>query len=482
MIAQNTIGGVKTTVPEAEVKRQGQFIEAERERLLEHYDKATELYKAFLYENESNATAWYGLARTYMAQKQYPEAQEAIAKAVAADPTTSWYAVLQAEIFEKNSRPKDAAMVYEGLTKRFPQTPEFYQRLAYLSLLAEDPKGGLKALDRLEQLTGLTEEVADKKHVIYVAMGDDKKAAAELERLANAFPGKLEYRQRLAKYYEAMRDPANARRVYEDILKRDPNDAVAKLAVVTKDKTSSDAAYLTSLQPLFADSRVSIDQKIKEIAPYLSKMEAATDPALTQSMLVLGNLIEKAHPEDAKAWSLSGDLLYLANRPEDALEKYRQCIRLNAPVFSVWNNLLTILNEQKNYEEMLRMAEQAMDAFPNQPKAYYFYAVAATEKGLYDDALRQLDQANLMSAKNPQMQLDILDQTGVVLLRKKDFPGSLAKYEAALAKGGDKNADVLEHYGDALAQSGNNAKALEVWKKANALRPSAGLARKIAGE
>ena len=43
--------------------------------------------------------------------------------------------------------------MYDLLSKRFPDTPEFYERLAYLSTLAEQPKDALKALDKLEKIT-----------------------------------------------------------------------------------------------------------------------------------------------------------------------------------------------------------------------------------------------------------------------------------------------------------------------------------------
>jgi tetratricopeptide (TPR) repeat protein len=382
-----------------------------------------------------------------------------------------------ADIYEKIGRVKDAVKVYETLTKNKPNTVEFWDKLAYLSVLSGDPKGGLQALERVEKIRGIEEETSMEKHLIYVGMGDSKKAAAELQRLADFRPDRPEYRHRLAQYYEAMGDKANAKKVYEEILRRNPDDPTAKLAVLEKNSNSSDAAYLASLKPLFSDPKVSIDAKIKEILPYFSKIG---DPALTQNLLELGSLVEKAHPDDPKAWSISGDLLYHAGRPAEALERYRKCIKLNPTVFSVWENTLDILNEQKNYDEMLRLSEQAMDAFPNQPKAYYYYGVAANEKGQHDDAINQLEQATLMTGNNPALRLDITDQIGLALMGKKDFAAAASRYEQSLAKGGDQHPGILEHYGDALFQKGERDKAVQFWQKANGIRKSAALEQKIA--
>ena len=477
--AQNTIGGQAKTVPEAEADRQSAFVDAERERILGHYDKAVDLYKKFVYDNPDNGAAWYGLSRSYFALNDPASAADAVGKAIAADPENVWYQIFQSDIFEKAGRTKDAVKIYENLVKKSPETVEFLQHLAYLQVLSGDPQGGLRTLEKLEKLTGVEEETSLEKHMIYVGLGDDKKAAAELRKLADAYPARLEYRQRLAAFYDTMGDKDNARAVYEDILRRDPNDKVARLAVVEKSKNSTDAEYLASLKPLFSDPKISIDAKIKEILPYFPKLDAGNDAALAQNLLDLGALVEKAHPDDPKAWSLSGDLLYHANRPGEALEKYRQCIKLNPGVFSVWENTLDILHQQNNADEMLRIAEQAMDAFPNQPKAYYYFGIAATEKGRYDDALSQLEQALLMSGNNLPLRLDLTDQIGLALLGKKDFAGAMARYEQALAKGGDKHPGILEHYGDALFQNGQPGKAVEYWQNANSIRKSPALEQKI---
>lgn len=477
--AQNTLGGQAIIVPEKEVDRQSAFVTAERERLLGHYDKAIDLYKKFTYDNPGVGAAWFGLARTYVSKDDPANALESINKAVALEPANEWYLIYQSDIFEKIGRVKDAVKIYEGLTKRKPQTVEFWDHLAYLYVLSGEPKSGLQALEKVEKMRGVEEETSIEKHLIYVGLGDAKKAAAELQKLADAYPERIEYSHRLAQYYEVLGDKINARKVYEDILRRSPNDPVAKLAALEKDKNSTDANYLQSLRPLFSDASVSIDAKIKEVLPFFPKLESGADPALAQILLELGALVEKAHPKDPKAWSLSGDLLYTANRPAEALQRYRKCIELNPTVFSVWENTLDILQEDKNYTEMLRLAEQAMDAFPNQPKAYYYYGVAANEKGKYDDALNQLQQAILMTGNNFALRFEIADQIGVSLLGKKDYTAVTQHYEQFLPKGGDKHPGILEHYGDALFQKGERSAAVEFWKKANAIRKSAELDRKI---
>ncbi len=479
--AQNTFQGAAKRVPESEVVRQSAFIEAELERQLGHYDKAVEKYRKFLDTYGDEAAAWYGLARTLQAQNDPRGALDAAAKAAALDPANVWYKILQADIFEKIGQPSDAVKVYQALCKQSPRNTDFLDRLAYLQVLAGQPKDALNTLEQIEKITGITEATADKKHLIYLGMGDVKKAVGELQKLVNAYPSRVVYRHRIAQVYESVGDRAAARKVYEEILRIAPDDEAAKMALLADRKSSggSVVADLQALKPVFQDPKISIDSKVKQVMPYFGQMAKGLPAEAVALLLELGDIAEKMHPDDAKAWSLSGDLYYHANRYDEALARYRTCIRLNPRVFSVWANTLEILHGKGDYDELLRLSERAMDDFPNQPLAYYYYGVAAIEKGRPDDALPPLEQANLMTVNNPALTLDITDQTGRALLLKKDYTAAQKHYEQILNKGGDRHPGILEHYGDALYWAGQQAKAVEYWRKAAQIAPSARLEQKI---
>jgi tetratricopeptide (TPR) repeat protein len=222
-----------------------------------------------------------------------------------------------------------------------------------------------------------------------------------------------------------------------------------------------------------------MDAKVKEILPYFPRLQGSPDPAVVQALLDLGQAAEKAHADDPKAWSLSGDLFYHANRPDEALERYRRCLKLEPTVFAVWDNALTILADRAQWDELLQTAEKALDAFPNHARVYYFYGLAAVEKGRPDDALSMLEQALLMTGNQTGLRLDIVDQLGRALLARKDASGAIACYEKALPAGGDQHPGLLEHYGDALFQAGQREKAIQFWQKALDLRKSPALEQKI---
>lgn len=437
--AQNTVGGVQTLVPEAEVKRQSQFLNAERERLLGRWNKALEAYKEIVFDYPDNDAAWYGLARTYSATDDVVNAANAIAQAVRLSPENQWYILYQADLFEKNGRNRDALDIYEAIVRKFPENPEYHEKLAYLALLNEDPKRALKALDKLESLQGISEKSTAQKHLIYKGLGDLKKAGEVYVKLVNTYPDNARYRYQLADFYEQSGDKTAARKVWEETLQRFPDDPLARISLAQA-TGGTDAQYLASVKPLFGDPKVSIDAKIKDLMPFLSRLESGKEPSIVAGMLELGAILEKTHPDEAKAWSVSADILYLSGKDADALEKYKRCIQLNAGVFSVWKNALTILDNQKNFPEMMDIAEKALDLFPNQPEAYLMYGMAANGLKKYDEALGQLNQAVLMTGNNVLLRARVLECTGDAWLGKGNRDKARESYRKVLEI--DNNPDI----------------------------------------
>ncbi|MBU6341321.1 MAG: tetratricopeptide repeat protein [Bacteroidetes bacterium] len=476
--AQNTIGGKVKIVPEAEVALQSDFVLAERELILEHWGPALELYKKFTYENPANDAGWYGLARCYAQIEDWSNAQNAIAKAIVLAPQNSWYLLYQIDLFEKTGRYKDALKNMETLTKKNPKQADFWDKLAYICLLNDDPKAAIKALDKVENLLGISETSSEKKHLIYEQMGDFNKAALELKKLADAFPNEIQYRKNLAEYYQSKGDMTNAGQSWEMLLKMAPNDPDAKLAMIRKSSTGNSTAIL-NLFPVFENPQVPIDAKLKEAIPYLDKIKKnSNDTELAKNVLDLGKTLCQTHPSDPKAFSFLGAVLYLEKQPEAALEAYRQCIRLNPNVFGAWENTLSILEELTLYPEMESIAAQAIEAFPNQPRAYLYFGIAAIENAHFDDAQTQLEQARLMAGNSP-IALDINDQLAYLAFKKKDYPTAEMLYEALLNKGGAQNPGILEHYGDLLSALGKPSEARNFWQKAYDLKAKPALIQKI---
>ena len=172
-------------------------------------------------------------------------------------------------------------------------------------------------------------EIIDKKHVLYVGMGNNKKATEELEKLVKFYPSNLDYYHNLAEFYLRINEGEKANEVYQRILDADPNDARATIAIAGNQKEgNTEVAYLNSLTSIFQNPEVKIDVKVKELIPYIHKVANSGDVELGKSIIALAEILEEFHSDNAKTYSLFGDILYYTGNVEASLEKYEKDPRL----------------------------------------------------------------------------------------------------------------------------------------------------------
>ncbi len=520
--AQITNQATLARVSEAEIQMQDKFMAGVSLQQIGKLEGASKLFEEVLSKNpKCDACAFY-LARLYGNMGKPQEAMDNAKKAAALDPQNKWYKMALAEAYEKVGKDKEAAEVYKSLAEASPfggdYNEEIYFRWVYSLVRTGEPAKAIKVLDDLEKKKGISEEISLKKQTIFEAMGDLKKASAELKKLADKYPQVIEYQRIASDYFAKMGDKTTAAELNQRILKLDPTDSKARLAATTSQKpvAGGDVAYLNSLKDLFKKTDIKIDDKIKTFLPYVNKIAEKRDPALAATGLELAQIIEQAHPNEAKSFSLVGDLLYQNGKPAEALEKYKKCTQINKSVYAVWEQMMYVQEELGRFDELLATSEKAVDLFPNQAVAFYFNGLANEKKGKLSESVSALEQVVMMSSKKPNLKQNALVELGVTHSKSKSYDKSdkafdealklnskssiaLLKYanalllrggmtekakqfaDDALRNAGETDALVSELYGDYLFKTGDKDGAVKYWSKAKMQgAKSVGLERKIA--
>ncbi len=510
--AQITNQAQAIRISEDEVQLQDKYMAAVVQQQIGKLDSASKLFLEVFDKSPKCDGCAFQLSRLYGNMGENQKSIDYAKKAAALDPKNKWYQIQLAESLEKIGKDKDAVDVYRGLIEKngfeTGLSEEMYFRLAHAYVRISEPAKAIKVLEELEKKTGIDEDITDKKRLTYEVMNDPKKAALELKKLAEAYPQVIGYQHQAAEYYLKLGDKATANAFYQQILKHDPNDSKARMALATKQAPAVNNAsgnaevnYLNSLKDIFQKTEIQIDEKIKTILPYAVKIAEGKDKALASAGLQLAEILEKAHPAEAKAYSLLGDMLYYNGRPNEALTKYKKCLELNKSIFAVWEQKMYTEDELGLYDDLLKTSESAADFFPNQAIAFYFNGIANEKKARYDAAVASLEQAILMSAKKPPLKLDALVLLGVTYAKSKRYAQSDKSFEDALKLNnqspiamiryanalvgrdglGEKakqladtamkltaesDPSVLEAFGDYLYKSGDKNKAVTYWEKA----------------
>jgi tetratricopeptide (TPR) repeat protein len=454
---------------EDEIQQQDLFLQAKTHFLLEKYEKAEELYKQAIKKQPNNAAISYELSRVYAQLGDDDNLEKYIKKAVNISPTNEWYSRTYITFLESKERFKDAADVSDRLIVVNPRDAGTLQKHVELSVKATEYKEALVTLNKLENIVGVSEQISRQKFELFRITGKSNDAVKELIKLVNSDPTNTRYLNNLASYYGEIGKDKDAKKTYQKVLTLDPNDPAANMALSSKVASDNpDAYFLQSINTLVSKEDISIDKKIKELIPFVTKIESL-DAAAQKALMTNLNTLQQTHPNEAKSYAILGDANMALDNIEPAVENYKKSIKLTKNVFPVWEQLMYGLDRLGEYEELSKISDDALIYYPNQPICYYYYGksygariepemskedrflkgISDTEyiqerKQLYGEAIDSFEEGLLMSAKNQSLTYQINIVAAQTALNYGDVKKANSFADNAIKVAGNKKDPKLE--------------------------------------
>ncbi|MBB4079754.1 tetratricopeptide (TPR) repeat protein [Lewinella aquimaris] len=483
--------GAQGEVSEKQVGLEGQFIEAKQEALLGKTDEAIAKFRMILEVEPKNDPALFELGRLEYAAGNTVGAIEALRSAYAIRPNDVYVAFL-AELYQSAGRYRDGAELYAERIRVNPAETENYLERAAFLVRDQDIKGAIKTYDELEERIGVNPEVIRRKHALYLGTGDLKRAERELTNLVDAYPDHIGFRHLLAGYYSSQNDDKKAREAYQEILRLEPSDVRAQLALqdaAPRTNNSDD----TELMTLLGRTDVDLDLKIGKLLPQIQQVATTQDRALADRLLPLVAELQRVHPDEAKATAIEGDLYFHSDRPGEAAAAYRTTLKLDDTVYPVWEQLMGSLYLSNQMADLRKYGEEALDIFPNRPSIYVHYALGEAFRGDFGAANSLLQQAQLMVSGSPESAAALQEITAAIALLEDPaasaevnmdrLPGGndgpLSFYlqqqnspDASILSAADNpdntNALLLELMGDLSSKAGDKETAAALYARARA--------------
>lgn len=361
---------------EEQIQNQDLFIQAQKEVLLNHPDKALDLYKKILKKDAKNDVVAYQLAKLYADKNDGVNVKTYIDKAIKNNPNNKWYYLFKADFLEKDNDFKGAKDQYLKITALAQNDANYLLKLGTLSEKALDYSGAINAYNKLEKLQGISETSSRRKFQLYASKNDSEKAVSELNVLISKFPLNTRFRNNLASYYLEIGKKKEALKEYKTVLSLDPEDPTATIALSGDLKAKgNESNYFKALTNIIKNNEISIDQKIVELVPYVEDLENS-DSETTSAMQDLLEELIAAHPEEAKAYAIAGDAYFNSGNYQEAIRKYKATLERTKKVFPVWEQLMFALKRENDFEELKKVSMHALDYYPNQPIAYTYHADA----------------------------------------------------------------------------------------------------------
>ncbi|HLP14024.1 MAG TPA: tetratricopeptide repeat protein [Flavobacteriales bacterium] len=421
-----------------------QYIAAVNEKVSGNFEAAAKLFEDYLQKNPKSADAYYNLSGIYDAQNRTTKALECSRKACELDKTNKWYLLQKAYLLQRNFDYKETVVTYQELIKLDGENADFYFALADAQVRNNQVDGAIETLNKAEKKLGTSFEITYEKYRVYTMAGKYDKAIVELEKISQENPGEARIYGMLGELYEQTGNSQKALEMFEKILKSEPDNGNVHLSLFQYYlKQKNDAKALEELKKAFESPNVEVDTKMRVMLDYFERSERR--PELRPEAYDLLNLMEKAHPGDAKTYSIYADFLFRDNKVREARDKYRKAVEIEKDKFVIWNQLI-LLDAQLNDKVALNEdSKQAKELFPTQAGFYFYYGLSCNQLKKYNEAVEALTEGVNLVLDNDQLMVEFYQGLGEAYNYLGKHSESDENYEKALKINPD-NAYALNNY------------------------------------
>lgn len=455
---------------EQKLRARALFLEATKQKVLENWISAIDLYKACIKNDSQHDAAKFELANIYFAMKMYEDALGLINEAIEMQPENIWYQTLLADIYQAKSQYEKAAQVYKKLSEREPENLEYLFNWAIAELLSHNYKESLELFDKIESKIGISEEISLQKEKIYLRMNKVSKAIEEVNKLIEAFPEEIKYYGLLAELYESDNNRAKALEIFEELKTKDPNNPEISLTLAKYYLQQGDIERSTEETLLAINNpRLDIETKIKIIFGYYF---ADDYEKYKQQAFQLIDALIKNYPNEAKAYSVYADFLRREKRNKEAIEQFEKVVSLDSSRYSVWEQLLILYSEEFQYKKLAESSNTVMELFPEQPLPFLLSGIANLQLKDYQRSIEVLNQGVRLVFENDDFFAEFYALLGDAYYQNQQNELSFKSYDKALIYN-PNNATVLNNYSYYLSLTNNDLeKAKLMAEKAIKLEPN----------
>ena len=368
------------------------FLEAVRLKNLEQYDAAFEMLRHCLALNPTAASAHHELAQYYMFLKQVPQGQAALEKAVEYAPDNFWYAQDLASLYMQQKDLEKAAALLEQMTVRFAgKLDPLYSLLAIYETRQEYDKV-IGVLDRLEEMTGKSEQLSMEKFQIYQEKKDTKRAFREIESLVAEYPRDLRYQVVLGDVYLQNGKPDEAYSLYRKVLDEEPDNAQAMYSLATYyEETGQQQRYEQQLDSLLLNRKVEPVTRLAVMRSLIVRNEQAGGDSLR--VIGLFDRIMEQEPDDPQLPLLYAQYLISKQMNDRAMPVLRTVLDIDPTNTAARMTLLGDAVEKKDNDAVIDLCEGGVEANPDRLEFYFYLAIGYNQAERTDDLIATCHKA-----------------------------------------------------------------------------------------
>lgn len=435
------------------------YVEALKQKLMGNGGDALKYLEQCITINPESDASYYQMAQIVIANGDIKNGKKYALKALKIDNENIWYLTMLAGLYYQEKNIDSAIIYYERAVKFFPEKENLELTLG--NLYSENKnydKAGL-IFDSFDRKYGVNETSTISSVKNLVAQSKFDEALIRIQKLLKEYPDEILFNGLLADIYRGKGENDKAMDVYNELLKRNPDNPQIQLALcdfLITEKSYPDLFELLNTVILNGnverESKISLMARIIEIPELYQKWG--------DKIMITLMVLEANYSDDNIIPLLRPELLLKQDKEKDAADRLEEIIKSIPEDYYAWEKLLVVYLQMKDYEKLVTRGEECATRFNRSFPAKLLFANGALELKKYTLALDELKKAEILAGDNKEFLVQVLTMRADTYYRMKDYLKSFETFKIAL-KTDDQDLTVINNYAYYLAEQNTNLKEAE---------------------
>ena len=431
------------------------FLDAICQREKGNNDAVFDLLRHCVDIDSTRSEAYYYLAQYYSALKQKDMVLSYLKKSVELEPDNATYLETLANAYLNQRKYKDAIDVLERLCEKNHDRDDVLALLIQLYEQENDYDNAIRTLGRLETIEGKSERLSYAKSDLYTKKGDKKAAIAEMKQLADQYPNDNNYRCLYANTLYINGQKKKAVAIYDKVLKEEPDNRNAQMALVAYYNDQKDSANVNSMiERVLFNKNASTSDRVALMRQVIGDSEEAGGDS-TRVLQLFHRLINMPQADSDMAL-FCASYMNMKKMPNDSIRQVLEKVLEMSPDHAAARlQLVSYAWQAEDRDRVIELCKAARQYNPDEMAFYYYQGIAYYQKDDLDNALNAFQNGIgvITSDSDPSIVSDFYAVMGDILHQKGMEKEAFEAYDSCLVWKED-NIGCLNNYAYYLSEKG----------------------------
>lgn len=431
------------------------FLEGVRQQEMGNLTAAFDLLRHARDLNPNAPEVYYLLAPYYVDLKDDTRSRAYYERAATLDPENSSYIEKLGQLYVSQKDYPNAINAYEKLYALNKARVDVLQILYQLYGSQNEFQQMINVLNRIEVLEGSSEQISLSKMQIYEQMGEKRKEYDELKSLVDSHPLDLNYKVMFGNWLLQNGKKKEAVKLYRNVLKEEPTNALAKLSLLDYYRTIGDQATVDVItQELLQSPKTEKETKIALLRQVISSNQQANVSDSAEVMKLFSQALSVPQT-DADILMMKAAYMSLKKMPKTEINRvYEQAIDVEPDNSRARIALIQNIWDIGDYDKVIAICRPAQEYNPEEMVFYYFQGMAQYQKHENDAALQTFRKgvSQIKADSNPDVVSDFYALMGEILHEKGRLAESFQAYDSCLQWKPD-NIAAMNNYAYYLSEA-----------------------------